>query len=92
VGGHLGRRVGVYWAADLTLGWARRCYSTTGNIFWFTRVLKVKSGVRPRLATTCLAKWGDTWGEGLGCIRLQTWHWHCWGGPGGVTGGDDCID
>jgi len=29
VGGHLGRGVGVHWAADLTLallGWARRCY------------------------------------------------------------------
>jgi len=30
VRGHLGRGVGVYWVADLTLtllGWARRCYN-----------------------------------------------------------------
>ena len=46
--------------------------STTGSIFWFAKVLKVRLGVRYPLTTTCLAKWGDTWGEGLGCIGLQT--------------------
>jgi len=34
----------------------------------FTRVLKVRFEVRYPLTTTCLAKWGDTWGERLGCI------------------------
>jgi len=37
------------------------------------RVLKVRSGVRPRLATTHLSMNRRRKGEGLGCIGLQTW-------------------
>ena len=62
------------WNWDVTFN------STTSDISPVGRVLKVRFGVRYPLTTTCLAKWGDTWGEGLGCIGLQTWHALSWRG------------
>ena len=64
----------TYYGLTVTSLSPRACQvcSTTGDISLVERVLKVRFGVRYPLTTTCLAKWGDTWGEGLGCIGLQT--------------------